>query len=76
MNLLEKTWGRRFDRERLNQLLAERVWTIYTLAMKAGLSECVARNQTRRNQVPSPWTAGLYAKALGVSLDEIAPKIR
>ena len=54
--------------ERLRQLLNERGWTEYRLAMNCGLSESTIANIYRRNTVPSLATLEAICKGFGITM--------
>lgn len=55
-------------KQRLQQLMDERGWTIYRLAKEAGVSWSTIRNVFRRGTEPSISTLEVLCKGLGISL--------
>ena len=56
--------------ERLRQLLNERGWTAYRLAINSGLSESTIANIYKRNTVPSLPTLQAICKGFGITLSQ------
>lgn len=56
--------------ERLRQLLNERGWTAYRLAINSGLSESTIANIYKRNTVPSLPTLEAICKGFGITLSQ------
>ncbi len=56
--------------ERLRQLLAERGWSVYRLAVKCGLSESTLANIFKRNTVPSVTTLESICNGFGITLSQ------
>ncbi len=56
--------------ERLRQLLAERGWSVYRLAVKCGLSESTLANIFKRNTVPSVATLESICNGFGITLSQ------
>ncbi len=56
--------------ERLRQLLAERGWSVYRLAVKCGLSESTLANIFKRNTVPSVSTLESICNGFGITLSQ------
>ncbi len=56
--------------ERLRQLLAERGWSVYRLAVKCGLSESTLANIFKRNTVPSVSTFESICNGFGITLSQ------
>lgn len=56
--------------ERLRQLLAERGWSVYRLAMNCGLSESTLANIFKRNTVPSVATLESICNGFGITLSQ------
>lgn len=54
--------------ERLHQLLRNRGWTTYRLALNCGLSHATIANIYKRNTVPSIPTLDAICKAFGITL--------
>ena len=54
--------------ERLRQLLAERGWSVYRLAVNCGLSESTLANIYKRNTVPSVDTLESICNGFGITL--------
>ncbi|MDE6677602.1 MAG: helix-turn-helix domain-containing protein [Ruminococcus sp.] len=56
--------------ERLRQLLAERGWSVYRLAVNCGLSESTLANIFKRNTVPSVTTLEAICNGFGITLSQ------
>lgn len=56
--------------ERLRQLLAERGWSVYRLAVNCGLSESTLANIFKRNTVPSVATLEAICDGFGITLSQ------
>lgn len=56
--------------ERLRQLLAERGWSVYRLAVNCGLSESTLANIFKRNTVPSVATLESICNGFGITLSQ------
>lgn len=56
--------------ERLKQLLAERGWSVYRLAVNCGLSESTLANIFKRNTVPSVATLEAICNGFGITLSQ------
>lgn len=56
--------------ERLRQLLAERGWSVYRLAVNCGLSESTLANIFKRNTVPSVATLEAICNGFGITLSQ------
>lgn len=56
--------------ERLHQLLKNRGWTEYRLAVKCGLSQSTIANIYHRNTVPSISTLEQICNAFGITLSQ------
>ncbi len=56
--------------ERLNQLMKERGWTTYRLAIVCGLSESTIANIFKRNAVPSISTLETICKGFGITMSQ------
>ena len=56
--------------ERLRQLLAERGWSVYRLAVHCGLSESTLANIFKRNTVPSVATLEAICNGFGITLSQ------
>lgn len=56
--------------ERLRQLLNERGWAAYRLAINSGLSESTIANIYKRNTVPSLPTLEAICKGFGITLSQ------
>ena len=56
--------------DRLQQLLKERGWTTYRLAVNCGLSESTIGNIFRRNTMPSVATLEDICKGFGITLSQ------
>jgi len=56
--------------ERLRQLLTERGWSVYRLAVKCGLSESTLANIFKRNTVPSVATLESICNGFGITLSQ------
>ncbi len=56
--------------ERLRQLLAERGWSVYRLAVNCGLSESTLANIFKRNTVPSVATLDAICNGFGITLSQ------
>lgn len=56
--------------KRLLQLLKERGWTMYRLAINSGLSESTIANVYKRNNVPSITTLEAICKGFGITLSQ------
>ena len=55
-------------KERIRQLMAERGWSEYRLAIEAGLSQSIVANIFNRNTIPSLPTIETICGAFGISL--------
>ena len=71
--------------ERLEQLMAERGWSVYRLARECGLSESTVANIFRRNGSPSLETLQAMCRALEIPMSrffaenemvELTPELR
>ena len=56
--------------ERLRQLLTERGWSVYRLAVNCGLSESTLANIFKRNTVPSVATLEAICNGFGITLSQ------
>lgn len=56
--------------KRIDQLMKERNWTDYKLAVESGLSISTIANMHRRNTVPSISTLESICNAFGISLSQ------
>lgn len=56
--------------ERLNQLMKERGWTTYRLAINSGLSESTIANIFKRNAVPSIATLEAICRGFGITMSQ------
>ncbi|MDE7364472.1 MAG: helix-turn-helix domain-containing protein [Ruminococcus sp.] len=56
--------------ERLRQLLAERGWSVYRLAVNCELSESTLANIFKRNTVPSVATLEAICNGFGITLSQ------
>ena len=56
--------------ERLKQLMKERGWTTYRLAINSGLSESTIANIFKRNAVPSITTLEAICKGFGITMSQ------
>ena len=56
--------------ERLRELLAERGWSVYRLAVNCGLSESTLANIFKRNTVPSVATLEAICNGFGITLSQ------
>ena len=54
--------------KRISQLLEERGWTKYKLAIEAGLSQSTIANLFRRNNTPTLSTLEAICKAFGITV--------
>lgn len=57
-------------RERLQQLMDERGWTIYKIAKEAGIPWSTVRNMFKRNTEPSIGTLECLCKGMGITLPQ------
>ena len=57
-------------KERLQQLMNERGWTIYRLAKEADIPWSTVRNMFKRNTEPSIQTLEAICKGMGMSLPQ------
>jgi len=57
-------------RERIQQLMEERNWTIYRLAKESGLSQTTISNIFKRNNEPSIPTLKRICDAFGISMSQ------
>lgn len=57
-------------RQRIKQLMAQRGWTEYRLALKCGLSQSTISNIFRRNTTPSVATLETICKAFGITMSQ------
>lgn len=55
---------------RLNQLLQNRGWTTYRLALNCGLSHATIANIYKRNTAPSISTLAAICKGFGITLSQ------
>ena len=55
-------------KERLQQLMDERQWTIYKVAKEAGIPWSTVRNMFKRNTEPSIGTLEAICKGMGMTL--------
>ena len=56
--------------QRLRQLLKERGWTVYRLAMNSDMPQSTLANIFRRNTVPSIPTLEIICKGFGITLSQ------
>lgn len=56
--------------QRINNLMQERNWSSYRLAVESGLSSSTIANIFRRNTVPSIVTLEAICTALGISMSQ------
>ena len=57
-------------RERIQQLMQERNWTIYRLAKESGLSQTTISNIFKRNNEPSIPTLKRLCGAFGITMSQ------
>ena len=57
-------------KERLQQLMNERQWTIYKVAKEAGIPWSTVRNMFKRNTEPSIGTLEAICKGMGMTLPQ------
>ena len=57
-------------KERLQQLMTERGWTIYKVAKEAGIPWSTVRNMFKRNTEPSIGTLEAICKGMGMTLPQ------
>ena len=57
-------------RERIQQLMQERNWTIYRLAKESGLSQTTISNIIKRNNEPSIPTLKRQCGAFGITMSQ------
>ncbi len=57
-------------RQRIKQLMDQRDWTEYRLALKCGLSQSTISNIFRRNTTPSVATLETICKAFGITMSQ------
>ncbi len=57
-------------KERLQQLMDERSWTIYKVAKEAGIPWSTVRNMFKRNTDPSITTLEAICKGMGMTLSQ------
>ena len=57
-------------KERLQQLMDERGWTIYKVAKEAGIPWSTVRNMFKRNTEPSIATLECICKGMGMTLPQ------
>ena len=57
-------------RQRIRQLMDQRGWTEYRLAIKSGLSQSTISNIFRRNTTPSVATLETICKAFGITMSQ------
>ena len=57
-------------KERLQQLMDERQWTIYKVAKEAGIPWSTVRNMFKRNTEPSIGTLEAICKGMGMTLPQ------
>ena len=57
-------------RERIRQLMAEREWSEYRLAIASGLSQSTVANIFNRNTMPSVATLESICAGLGITLSQ------
>lgn len=57
-------------KERLQQLMDERQWTIYKVAKEAGIPWSTVRNMFKRNTEPSIATLESICKGMGMTLPQ------
>ena len=57
-------------RQRLQELIDEREWTMYRLVKEAGISWSTIRNVFKRGTEPSILTLEVLCKGMGISLEQ------